>query len=448
MPRFEVYSPVVIVGGGLAGCEAAWQLVKRGHRVVLYEMKPLRFSPAHRSPLLAELVCSNSFRSASLENAVGLLKEEMRHLASLIIEAADATAVPAGKALAVDRIAFSRYIEGRLATCGKRLKICRQEVTEIPAEGPIILAPGPLASEALSVAIGSLTGSKHLYFYDAISPIVEADSLDFTKVFYGSRYRVGEDDYLNCPLNTTEYKRFREAVLTAEKVPLRNFEEPRFFEGCLPIETLAERGEMTLAFGPMKPVGLVDPRTDKAPFAVVQLRRENRESTLYSLVGFQTRMTWSAQNSVLRLIPGLENAVFARWGSMHRNTFVNAPALLTTRLNLRTHQHIYLAGQITGVEGYVESAAMGLMAALSVSAQLEGWEFNPPPRSTAHGALIAHITSADEATFQPMNINFGLFTPLERQVPLKVRGRYYADRALAALEAWMRTHIPQNTTGL
>ena len=433
--------PVCVVGGGLAGCEAAWQLGKRGVRVVLFEMKPRRFSAAHRSPRLAELVCSNSLRSAATENAVGLLKEEMRRLESLFMAAADATAVPAGKALAVDREAFSAFVEERLTSLAPVVEIVREEVTEIPAGGPCILAPGPLASEALSRAMADVVGGSYLYFYDAISPIVEADSIDHQKVFRASRYGEGEGDYLNCPLTEEEYRLFHRAVLAGEKVPLREFEEARFFEGCLPIEVLAQRGEMTLAFGPMKPVGLTDPRTGRQPFAVVQLRRENREGTLYNLVGFQTRLTWTEQARIFRTIPGLEKAVFARWGSMHRNTFINAPALLTPRLHLREEPRIYLAGQITGVEGYVESAAMGLLAGLSVLARLEGRDFAPPPPTTAHGALVAHITSASAKDFQPMNVNFGLFTPPPHRIAPRYRGAFYRDRALADLEAWKRSNL-------
>lgn len=428
-----------IIGGGLAGCEAAWQLARRGHKVLLYERKPISFSPAHKSPHLAELVCSNSLRSASIENAVGLLKEEMRRLGSLFMEAADATAVPAGKALAVDRDAFSRFIENRLIE-HPLVTIIREEVTEIPSDGIVILAPGPLPSEALSREIEKLTGSIYLYFYDAISPIVETHSINMDKVFKASRYSKGpeEGDYINCPLTEEEYYRFREEVLNAEKMPLREFELPIYLESCLPIEVLAERGVLTLAHGPMKPVGLIDPKTGEQPFAVVQLRKENREGTMYNMVGFQTRLTWPEQKRVFRMIPGLENAEFARLGSIHRNTFINAPALLTDHLQLKTQKNIYFAGQITGVEGYVESAATGGLAGIFVAAEIEGFELPAPPRTTAHGALIHYITTANPKNFQPMNVNFGLFPPLQKKVKTPLRGKFYSERALRDWQEWLK----------
>ncbi|MCX7817402.1 MAG: methylenetetrahydrofolate--tRNA-(uracil(54)-C(5))-methyltransferase (FADH(2)-oxidizing) TrmFO [Syntrophales bacterium] len=430
---------VHIIGGGLAGCEAAWQLAKRGHKVLLYERKPLSYSPAHKSPHLAELVCSNSLRAASIENAVGLLKEEMRRLGSLFMEAADATAVPAGKALAVDRDAFSKYIENRLMELSL-ITIIREEVTEIPSEGIVILAPGPLPLDALARAIEQLTGSSYLYFYDAISPIVEAHSINMRRVFKASRYGEGTEedgDYINCPLSEEEYLRFREEVLRADKMPLREFELPIYLESCLPIEVLAERGVLTLAHGPMKPVGLIDPRTGKQPFAVVQLRKENREGTMYNMVGFQTRLTWPEQKRIFRMIPGLENAEFARLGSIHRNTFINSPALLTDHLQLKKQKRIYFAGQISGVEGYVESAAMGGLAGIFVAAEIEGFELPTPPRTTAHGALIHYLTTANPKNFQPMNVNFGLFPPLPRKISHHSRGKFYSDRALKDWQEWL-----------
>ncbi|MBE9547371.1 MAG: methylenetetrahydrofolate--tRNA-(uracil(54)-C(5))-methyltransferase (FADH(2)-oxidizing) TrmFO, partial [Proteobacteria bacterium] len=379
--------PITIIGGGLAGCEAAWQLLKRGIDVLLYEMKPESFSPAHKSPLLAELVCSNSLRSNITRNAVGLLKEEMRQTDSLIIEAADATAVPAGKALAVDRTLFSQYIEQKLNGC-KGLKIIREEVTEIPGDSIVIIASGPLTSDSLAKSISEITGCEYLYFYDAISPIIDKDSIDFTKVFRASRYDDGAGDYLNCPLNRDEYERFWKAITEGDEVPLRDFEDFKYFEGCLPIEIIAGRGINTLAFGPMKPVGLTDPKTGEQPYAALQLRQENREGTLFNMVGFQTKLTWPEQKRIFRMIPGLEEAEFARYGSIHRNTFINSPALLKKTLQLRSRPGIFIAGQITGVEGYVESAAMGLIAGINASSLcLKDKDLAIPPKTTALGAL-------------------------------------------------------------
>lgn len=429
------HNPVTVVGGGLAGCEAAWQLLRRGHRVRLCEMKPERYSPAHKSPRLAELVCSNSLRSGAPENAAGLLKEELRRLDSLLLAAADATAVPAGKALAVDRNAFSLYIEERLRA-EPGLEIIRREVTEIPAGGATIIASGPLTSDALARAIAVLTGGEYLYFYDAISPIVEGESIDLDRVFAASRYGHGEADYLNCPMDRETYEAFRKELAQAEEVPLHAFEEIKCFEGCLPVEVIARRGIDTLAYGPMKPVGLTDPRTGRQPHAVVQLRREDREGILYNLVGFQTKLTWPEQRRILRMIPGLENAEFARYGSVHRNTFLNAPALLTESLQLRSLPGLFFAGQITGVEGYVESTAMGLLAGLNVSRHLSGLELIPPPRETALGALVGHIGNAEQIPFQPMNVTFGLFPPLPGRIRKRERGPLYARRALAALSCW------------
>lgn len=428
--------PVIIIGGGLAGCEAAWQLLKRGYTVYLYEMKPTRFSPAHKSPHLAELVCSNSFRSGQIENAVGLLKEEMRLLGSLVMEAADQASIPAGRALAVDRKAFSESIEDGLNRHANRLSIIRREVTAIPEKGPIVIASGPLTSDNLAQEILKLTGQEYLYFYDAISPIVEGGSIDYTRAFQASRYDEGEGDYLNCPLTKDEYERFWNALITGEEVPLKEFEKPRFFEGCLPVEVMAKRGIQTLAYGPMKPVGLIDPKTGRQPYAVVQLRRENKEGNLFNMVGFQTKLTWPEQQRIFRMIPGLEHAEFARLGSIHRNTFINGPALLSPSLHLHGHDQIYFAGQISGVEGYVESAAMGLLAGLSISAALTGHAFIPPPRTTAHGALLHHITTTGSAGFQPMNVNFGLFPSPDKKIPARLRGGFYAERALEDLAAW------------
>ncbi len=428
---------VTVIGGGLAGCEAAWQLLRRGHRVRLCEMKPARFSPAHKSPLLAELVCSNSLRSNTPDNAVGLLKEEMRRLDSLIMAAADATAVPAGKALAVDRHAFSRFTEERLAR-EPGVELIRGEITDIPEEGVVIVATGPLTSDALARSIGALTGGEYLYFYDAISPIVEGESIDRQRVFEASRYGHGEADYLNCPMDRATYERFWKALSEAEEVPLHAFEAVKCFEGCLPVEVIARRGIETLAHGPMKPVGLTDPRTGRQPHAVVQLRREDKAGILYNIVGFQTKLTWPEQRRIFRMIPGLEQVEFARYGSVHRNTFLNAPALLTSSLQLRSRTELFFAGQITGVEGYVESAAMGLLAGINASRLLRGTELIPPPAQTALGALVGHIRNADRRTFQPMNVTFGLFPPLPGRVRKKDRGTQYASRSLAALAAWQK----------
>ena len=428
--------PIIVIGGGLAGCEAAWQLARRGKAVILYEMKPERFSPAHTSEHLAELVCSNSLRSNIPGNAVGLLKEEMRLMDSLIIEAADATAVPAGKALAVDRTEFSRTIENKLLS-QKDMEIIRKEITAIPTDGPVIIATGPLTSDALAQSIADVTGGgEYLYFYDSIAPILEGDSLDHGLIFRASRYSDGEGDYLNCPLEKDEYERFWKELSEGACVPLKTFEDLICFEGCLPVEVIAGRGINTLCFGPMKPVGLVNPKTGRPPYAVVQLRQENREGTLFNMVGFQTKLTWPEQQRIFRMIPGLERAEFARHGSMHRNTFINSPILLRETLQLRTRDNLYFAGQITGVEGYVESAAVGLIAGISAYCYSEGRKMAPPPETTALGALVNHITGKDSKNYQPMNVNFGLFPPLSGRVPKKNRGEHYARRALSDLNIW------------
>jgi len=435
-----VDSEATVIGGGLAGCEAAWQLLNRDCRVTMYEMKPERFSPAHTSPLLSELVCSNSLRSNAVESAVGLLKEELRCLGSLFMEGADKTAVPAGKSLAVDRRRFSEYIQDKLLSFGERFRLIHQEIVEIPRSGPVVIATGPLTSDALAKEIQSLTGSDYLYFYDAISPIVTADSIDLSKTFWASRYQEGDGDYLNCPLDEPTYTSFREAVFKADKVSLRDFEKPRYFEGCLPIEILAERGDLTLLFGPMKPVGLTDPRTGRQTHAVVQLRKENQSGTLLNMVGFQTKLTWPEQRRIFRMIPGLENAEFTRYGSIHRNTFIHSPALLNERLQLLTHPKLFFAGQLAGVEGYVESAAMGLFSGLSVSHLLEDKELLPPPDTTALGALISFITTPAKKEFQPMNVNHGIFRPLEIKIKKRERGKEYAQRSLNDLSDWMKVN--------
>jgi len=430
--------PVTIIGGGLAGCEAAWQLLSRGHRVNLYEMKPRRYSPAHRMPHLGELVCSNSLRSNQRENAVGLLKEEMRILDSLILKAADATQVPAGTALAVDRLKFACLIEENLLRC-PGFNLIREEITAIPETGVVLVASGPLTSEELSRSLADLTGTEYLYFYDAISPIVDAETIAYERVFSASRYDQGIGDYLNCPLTEEAYLRFRDDLRSAEVVPLKSFEDMKCFEGCLPVEVMAARGMNTLLFGPMKPVGLTDPKTGGPPYAVVQLRRENTEGTLYNLVGFQTKMTYPEQQRIFRTIPGLENAEFVRFGSVHRNTYMHSPQLLDKTLQLKKDRRVFIAGQITGVEGYVESSAMGLWAGLSISAFLRDDRLAPPPPTTALGALIHYITREDLPSFQPMNVNFGLFQPLEqKKIPKRYRGMHYANRALDDIKSWRK----------
>jgi methylenetetrahydrofolate--tRNA-(uracil-5-)-methyltransferase len=431
---------VNIIGGGLAGCEAAWQLLKRGHNVHLFEMKPVSFSPAHKMDHLAELVCSNSFKSNALDSAPGLLKSEMRRLDSLILSVADKTAVPAGQALAVDRIAFSRGVEKQLLQ-QKNFTLSRIEITEIPPEHLTIIATGPLTSDSLAQSISQALGSSYLYFYDAIAPIVETDSIDMEKVYWASRYDKGTPDYLNCPLSADEYQHFRQELLSGDKVAAKPFEDIRHFEGCLPIEILAARGEDTLAFGPMKPVGLLHPQTGAMPYAVVQLRKENHSGSLLNMVGFQTKLTWPEQERIFRLIPGLENVQFARMGSIHRNTYMHSPSLLQTSLQLKKNPRLFFAGQITGVEGYMESTAMGLLAGLNAAAVLEGRRLDPPPASTAIGALAHYITSDDAANnFQPMNINFGILKTLAaKKMKKKEKHLLYVGRALQDLSEWMNT---------
>jgi methylenetetrahydrofolate--tRNA-(uracil-5-)-methyltransferase len=430
---------VIIIGGGLAGCEAAWQAVGRGCEVLLYEMKPEVFSPAHSSPLLAELVCSNSLRSNAVNSAVGLLKEEMRQTGSLIMQAADQTSVPAGKALAVDRQLFAEYVTNQIDG-HELISIVRQEVKDLvlsSSEQPItILASGPLTSGPLAGSLADLTGKEHLSFYDAIAPIVEADSLNRGIIFQASRYDEGPGDYLNCPMDKDQYEIFITALEKGQKVPLKNFEEKKYFEGCLPIEIMLQRGKDTLRFGPMKPVGLLDPRTGQQPYAVVQLRKENMEGSQYNIVGFQTKLTYPEQKRIFRLIPGMEEAEFTRLGSIHRNTFICAPELLLPSLQLKNHPSIMLAGQIAGVEGYVESTAIGLLAGINAAHLMDGKDVVPPPPETALGALINHLTNTQPKRFQPSNINFGLFPSLGKKMPKRLRGEKYAERALESLRHW------------
>jgi len=421
---------LTIIGGGLAGCEAAWQAAQMGIRVTLFEMKPHRFSPAHKNANLAELVCSNSLRSNAPDSAVGLLKEELRRAGSLIMDAAYTSQVPAGKALAVDRELFAAEITQRISS-HPLITLVREEVKEFPADGITILATGPLTTQELSQALQKLVGHEYLYFYDAISPIILKDSLDMNIIFRQSRYGpTGEGDYLNCPMDEDQYRLFLSSLLEGEKVPLRPFEQAAYFEGCLPIEVMAGRGPDTLRYGPMKPVGLTDPRTGETPYAVVQLRQEDLDDTMYNMVGFQTKLKWKEQEKIFRLIPGLEKAEFVRLGSIHRNTFVCAPKVLEPTLQLKVQPTLFLAGQISGVEGYVESTAMGLIAGINAARLIKGEIMVVPPAATAHGALIRHITTSKPDKFQPMNVNFGLFPRLEKKLPKKKRGTAYAERAL------------------
>lgn len=429
--------PITIIGAGLAGCEATWQIAKRGGRVILYEMKPEVYSPAHCSPFLAELVCSNSFKSESLENASGVLKEEMVQWESLILKVARKVRVPAGGSLAVDRRLFSREITQILENLD-HVKVIRKEVSSIPAEGITIIATGPLTSEAMSKEIQKVTGSQHLFFYDALSPIVVADTINFQKVFRSSRYRKGGEDYLNCPMDEEEYHAFVEALNCAERVVVRSFEKRYLFEGCLPIEEMAERGKDTLAYGPLKPVGLVDPKTGKQPFAVVQLRQEDQFGTLFNLVGFQTRLKHEEQKRVFRMIPGLEQAEFVRLGSIHRNTFIDSPRLLEASLQLKHHPTLFFAGQITGVEGYMESTAMGLLSGINAYRFANGESTVVFPPTTAIGALVHYITQSPSIPFQPMNINLGLFPPLAGRSRGKAKRLLFAKRALKDIEEWKK----------
>jgi len=423
-----------IIGGGLAGCECALAMARAGWSVVLFEMKPVRMSEAHISPNLAELVCSNSLRSDDPDSAIGLLKREMEELGSLVIEAARKTSVPAGKALAVDRERFSQYIT-KVMEETPGIEIIRREVTDLDDPAlkefeKIIVAAGPLASPELTASLARIVGAEGLYFYDAIAPIVFAHSIDRDKVFSQSRWEEGEGDYLNCPMEKDEYTAFYEALLAGEKVPAREFEKEIHFEGCMPVEALAERGFKTLVFGPLKPVGLTDPATNRRPYAVVQLRPENVEKTTYNLVGFQTKLKYFEQERIFRMIPGLENALFARLGSIHRNTYVDAPKVLTRDLELAARPGVYLAGQITGVEGYVESAACGLWLGLHLAQGVSA-----PPEETALGALLAHLQRPVKK-FQPSNVNYGLTPELAERAKKDGRKALYAERARAKWTRW------------
>lgn len=427
---------LTVLGGGLAGCEAAWQAAERGVQVALYEMRPQRPTAAHKTDQLAELVCSNSLGSSEITNAAGILKEEMRRLGSLVVRVADTCMVPAGAALAVDRVEFAARITKEIST-HPNITVIREEVTTIPEHGPVIIATGPLTSDALAESLKTLTRAERLYFFDAISPIVDGETIERSIAFGASRYNKGGADYLNCPMSRAEYDAFYDALIAAEKVPVREFEKTPYFEGCMPIEVQADRGRQTLLFGPMKPVGLVDPRTGARPHAVVQLRPEDVHGQAYNMVGFQTKLKWPEQRRVFRMIPGLERAEFLRLGSLHRNTFINAPLLVRETLQFRQESRIFFAGQIVGVEGYTESAGMGLLAGMNAARLIQHQPLLIPPPTTTLGTLITYLTKSDPRTFQPMNVNLGLFPPLPtRIVQREVRRQKIVDRALNDLDRW------------
>ncbi|UMZ73348.1 methylenetetrahydrofolate--tRNA-(uracil(54)-C(5))-methyltransferase (FADH(2)-oxidizing) TrmFO [Natranaerofaba carboxydovora] len=430
-------SDLVVVGGGLAGVEAAWQAANRGIKVDLYEMRPEKMTPAHKTSNLAELVCSNSLRASSLENAAGLLKEEMKKLGSLIMKIAERHQVPAGGAMAVDRERFAKDITETIEN-HENINLKREEFKNLDAEKPTIIATGPLTSQKLVNEILNFTDSKLLYFYDAAAPIVTYESINHNKVFRASRYDKGTADYLNCPMTKEEYKRFYQELINGDVVQMKDFEKQIHFEGCMPVEVMAKRGAETLTFGPLKPVGLKDPRTGEVPYAVAQLRQDDKEGNLYNLVGFQTQLKWPEQKRIFRLIPGLENAEFVRYGVMHRNTYVNSPSILKATYQLKDYPNIFLAGQITGVEGYIESASSGIVAGINASRLLIEEETLTFPEETAHGALSNYITTASPRNFQPMNINFGLLPPPEdknkKKVPKKEKKAKQSEKALSSLE--------------
>ncbi|MFA9407797.1 MAG: methylenetetrahydrofolate--tRNA-(uracil(54)-C(5))-methyltransferase (FADH(2)-oxidizing) TrmFO [Candidatus Dadabacteria bacterium] len=432
---------ITVVGGGLAGSEAAHQIAKLGIKVKLVEMRPVKISPAHNSDNLGELVCSNSLKSDSLDNASGILKAEMRQLGSLIIEAADNNRVPAGKALAVDRIKFAEYITDQIES-NPLIDLVREEFEEIPEnlDSPLVIASGPLTSESLSESIKKLSDSDHLYFYDSISPIIDSESIDHSIVYKASRYEKGdqeEGDYLNCPLNRDQYYELIDELLTSEKIETRDFEKGLYFESCLPVEVIAERGKDTLRFGPAKPVGLKDPRTGKIPYAVVQLRCENKEASMYNIVGFQTKLKYPEQRRVFRMIPGLEKAEFMRYGSMHRNTYINSPKLMRPSLQVRNNDMLFFAGQILGVEGYIESSAMGIIAGINAAKVMKGEPPIVPPRETALGSLIKYITDTQVKSFQPMNINFGLFPAVQGKMQKTEKKKLIAKNALQSISTFI-----------
>ena len=425
---------ITVVGAGLAGSEAAWQIAKAGIPVKLYEMRPKTQTPAHHTDKFAELVCSNSLRANTLTNAVGVLKEEMRRLDSVIIQAADRCAVPAGGALAVDRHEFAGYVTDTVKN-HPLIEVITDEITDIPADGIVVIATGPLTSPALSQKLKELTGEEYLYFYDAAAPIIEKDSIDMNKVFVASRYDKGEAAYLNCPMTEEEFNRFYDELIAAEAVPLKEFEKEIFFEGCMPIEVMAKRGRQTMVFGPMKPVGLTDPRTGRKPYAVVQLRQDNGAATLYNIVGVQTHLKWPEQKRVFSLIPGLENCEIVRYGVMHRNTFINSPKLLRPTYQYKERDTLFFAGQMTGVEGYVESAASGLLAGINAARLAKGEELIVLPPETVMGSMARYITTADPKHFQPMNANFGLVPEWPERIRNKrEKNEKLAERALDTIQ--------------
>lgn len=427
---------VNVIGAGLAGCEAALQLAKYGVSVRLYEMKPKKFSPAHKSADFAELVCSNSLKADRIENACGLLKEEMRLFGSVMMEAADVSRVPAGGALAVDRDIFSRYITDKVREC-PLIEVVQDEVTKINPDEYTIIATGPLTSDALSAEIAAMTGAEHMYFYDAAAPVLTESSIDKDKVFFAARYGKGTADYINCPMTKAEYDAFYTELINAETAPLKEFEDKKVFEGCMPVEVMAQRGEETLRFGPMKPVGIHNPETGESYYAVVQLRRENEEGTMFNLVGFQTHLTFPEQRRVFRMIPGLENAEFLRYGVMHRNTFLNSPELLCADYSMRDNRNLFFAGQMTGVEGYIESAASGYAAGMSAAARAEGREPFVFPDTTMIGAMSHYVSEGGVGDFQPMNANFGIIAHTGEKIKggKKIRYQFYADRALSVINS-------------
>lgn len=428
-----------VIGAGLAGCEAAYQIAKRGIKVRLYEMKPINYSPAHHLETFAELVCSNSLRSDQLENAVGLLKEEMRLLDSIIMKCADETRVPAGGALAVDRTKFSQRVTDLIKE-NPNIEIINQEVTKLPEEEITVVASGPLTSENLSKSIKELIGEQYLHFFDAAAPIVTYESINMDKAYKAARYNRGTEDYINCPMTREEYENFWNELVKAELAEVKDFDKEVVFEGCMPVETMAKRGIDTLRFGPLKPVGLADPRTGEEAYAVVQLRQDNSEGTLYNIVGFQTRLKWPEQKRVFRMIPGLENAEFVRFGVMHRNTFINSPKILEPSYKMRKHPNIYFAGQMTGVEGYVESASSGLVAGINASMQFLGKDEILFPRSTAIGALSRYISDSNVKDFQPMNVNFGLMEGLNVKIRDKRKKNFeIAQRALQVIKGYQQS---------
>ena len=432
---------VIVIGAGLAGSEAAWQIASRGIKVKLYEMRPVNNTPAHHTDKFGELVCSNSLRSNQLENAVGLLKEEMRRLGSLIMECADNKALPAGGALAVDREGFSQEITDRI-TNHPNIEIVREEIIDIPQDEYVIVATGPLTSEKLSENIGKMMDSDYFYFYDAAAPIVTYESINQDRVFKASRYDKGDGDYINCPMTEEEYQKFYNELVNAEVVPIKSFEKEVVFEGCMPVETMAKRGPQTLLFGPLKPVGLIDPKTEKQSCGVVQLRQDNKEGTLYNIVGFQTHLKWGEQKRVFSMIPGLENAEFVRYGVMHRNTFINSPKVMRPTLQFYDNDKLFFAGQMTGVEGYVESASSGLVAGINMARVFKSMEPLVFPETTAHGALCHYITDRTIKRFQPMNVNFGIFPQPEYRIKnKKEKSSYYAERSLKDLEKFTHSEL-------